>query len=224
MKTLRGMASAFCTAGVLLLSATASATPVLFSVTGTAFTNIGTGYGVDAPNENNGTLLDVRFSTSAFLTQNFSLNFVGDSKTFKFGTINMNEPNASNGISPAETDNLGVSALFTFATPSGMHTVAATGTATPGPFGDADRDFFIDWAPILVTFGNGGEFRIDLADMSFFDNNLTQDQMATITLTKDESVTNPNGDPLPEPSTIALLGLGLLGAACGRRKPGAGSA
>ena len=56
-------------------------------------------------------MLDVRFSTSAFSAQNFSLSAVNQSFTFNFGTIDLAEPNANGGIVvPDESDDLGISA------------------------------------------------------------------------------------------------------------------
>ena len=69
------------------------------------------------------TLLDVRFSTSAFSAQNFALSAVNQSFTFNFGTIDLQEPNAQAGIvDPNEMDGLGISANLTFTAPTGVTT------------------------------------------------------------------------------------------------------
>jgi hypothetical protein len=225
MKTLLKMASGIFTAGILLLASTASAAPVVFSITGVAFTP-GSGYGQDA-NENSATLLDVRFSTSGFVAQNFTLSGANSFTTFTFGTVALWEPDAHTGIEASEMDNLTVTASFTFVSPVGTpQTLFATGTAIAGSVSDSFPDYTIDWAPIFVPFGTGGLFQIDLNDLGFTDNGggqsgQVQTQTATIKLLNES--TTPTG-VVPEPSTIALLGLGLLGAAFGRRKPGAGSA
>ena len=65
--------------GFIATASVANAIP--FTITATSFTNIGSGYGVDA-DERNATLLDVRFSTSNFVALAYSLNSVGDSFTF----------------------------------------------------------------------------------------------------------------------------------------------
>jgi hypothetical protein len=226
MKTLRKLASVVCTTGILLLASAASATPVLFDITGALFTP-GAGYGIDA-NENNETLLDVRFSNTTFIAQHFSLNGANDFATFTFGTIGLYERNAAQGITANEQNNLTVTAKFTFVSPAGTppQTLFATGTATTGSVSDVDVDYKIDWAPIFVSFGTGGQFRIDLNDLGFNANGFAngegdvQTQTATITLIR-ESIAS-DGTPIPEPSTVALFGLGLLGAAFTRRKAARG--
>jgi hypothetical protein len=226
MNTLLKMASGIFTAGILLLASTASAAPVSFSITGATFTP-GTGYGQDA-NENNATMLDVRFSTSAFVAQSFTLS-AGASATFTFGTVGLFEPTTFGGITASEMDNLNVTAALTFLSPVGTpQSLFGTGTVTLGSVTDSSVDYIIDWAPIFVAFGNG-LFQIDLNDLGFTDNGQgqgqgqTQTQSATIRLVQEPTVP-PIGTPVPEPSTIALFGLGLLGAAFARHKSGAGSA
>ncbi|MDD1611241.1 MAG: hypothetical protein LUO95_11815, partial [Methylococcaceae bacterium] len=101
--------------GFIATASVANAIP--FTITATSFTNIGSGYGVDA-DERNATLLDVRFSTSNFLPLTFTLDsVVGASYTFNFGTVDLQEPNAHGGITSNEMDNLGVTASFIFTNP-----------------------------------------------------------------------------------------------------------
>jgi hypothetical protein len=60
-----------------------------------------------------------------------------------------------------------------------------------------------------VDFGIGGKLSIDLNDLSFISTG-TQNLIGTVTLVSAAQV--------PEPTTVALLGLGLLGFAASRRK------
>ena len=83
MKPMRWFSLALCTVGMLVFSSGTSATP--FTITNAQFLP-GSGYGIEF-NESRGTLLDVRFLTSGFVTQSFTLNAVGQSFTFNFGTI-----------------------------------------------------------------------------------------------------------------------------------------
>jgi hypothetical protein len=226
MNSFLKLASGICAAGIFLLSSAASAAPIAFSITGAQFTP-GSGYGQDS-DENIGTQLDVRFSNAAFTTQNFTLSGPGAFTTFTFGTIGLFEQDGHGGILAGETDNLTVTAAFTFLSPTvgNPQTLFATGIATVGSVSDLFVDYVIDWAPIFVTFGNGGLFQIDLNDLGFTTNGQgntqgeTQTQTATIRLIDDPASPVPPAGLVPEPSTIALLGLGLLGAAFSRRKSG----
>ena len=214
MKPVQNVLSAVGAAAIFALSPGASADPIAFSVTAAQFVP-GAGYGIDA-DETSGTRLDVRFSTSAFSTQNFALG-VNQSFTFNFGTIDMEEPNGHSGIAADELDGLDITAKLTFTAPTGLtQTVTATGVATAGGLSDSQVDYVIDWAPVTILFGNGGSFRLSLNDMALFDLG-TQFQTATITLLSLANDPLPAND-LPEPATFALLGLGIGSIALVRRR------
>jgi hypothetical protein len=152
--------------GFIATSTVANAIP--FNITTVSFTP-GSGYGVDS-NESTptATLLDVRFSTAGFVTQNATLGSVGAFFTFNFGTVDLEEPNGHSGITSNETDNLGVTASFTFTDPLGIiQNVLATGTAITGSVSDAATDYTLVWAPTTVNFGSGGIFEIAMNSLSF---------------------------------------------------------
>jgi len=135
--------------------------------------------------------------------------------TFNFGAIDLEEPNASSGINLDELDGLGVTARLTFTAPTGVvQTVVATGIATAGIVGDSGVDYVIDWSPVTILFGNGGQFQLSLTDMAFAGQG-SQFQTATVTL-----LALPDGSSgnLPEPSSMALLGIGIGCVALVRRR------
>ena len=205
-------------AGVALLIgslASTAAHAVFFEITDASFSP-GSGYGTDASETSSPTLLGVQFTTTVSLPLTFTLNTVGQSQTFTFGTVNLQEPNAGGGILAAETDNLGVLANFTFTSPLGStEAVSAVGTATAGSVSDSGVDYVLDWAPVLLDFGLGGQFRISLLDLSFSGAG-SQLQTGLITLlTLPRTVIT-----VSEPVSVWLFGCGLviLGLLARRRR------
>jgi len=202
---------------MLALSSGASAAPVPFNITAAQFVIPGSAeYGQDF-DEDHGTLLDVRFSNSVFSPQSFTLSTLNQFATFNVGSIDLEEPNSGHGILADETDHLDISARLTFTAPTGItQTITATATAfVHNSVTDNAVDYVLDWSPVLVSFGTGGQFRIDLTDMSF--NGLgNQFQTATFTLLSFSDTLPPSN--VPEPASIALLGIGIGCAAVTRRR------
>lgn len=206
MNTIQRVISAVATVGLMTAASFASAT--VFTVSSASFAPQ-SGYGTG----NND--LGVFFNTDAFSAQSFTLATVGASEKFAFGSIDFKTPN----IAPNQTGSgsLGVVASLTFSSPLAQAiTVNAAGTAYVGLANDSGVDYKIDWTPTIVNFGSGGQFQFDLSDLSFTSNG-AQTEFATVTLLKLPGA-GPAAGETPEPGTVALLGLGLLGFAASRRK------
>lgn len=180
----------------------ASAAPISVSVTSKNFIT-GPGYGAGGSElPGLADLLDVSFAANG-ATHSAMLD-INDVFLFEFGTVTMNEQL----ISAGETDNLGVAAVFSFIDPfAGLRLVTATGTATAGLVGDLDVDLTIDWNPVLVSFGSRGLLQINMNTLNFRQPDQALTQFASVTLLA-----------VPEPASVALVGLALAGLAATRRR------
>jgi hypothetical protein len=204
---------------LVLLSSAASA--VSFTIDSHSFAP-GSGYGIDGLDtggaSETSSVLDVQFSALPG-SNSFDLNAVGSSGTGVFG--NVTAGGEETYITSAEADNTGgrlnVTANFTFSLPySGITTVSAIGTAVFGTTIDTEADYTLTWAPLEVSFGDGGLFRIEMNKIqlgTYPPIILTQEQDVTFTL-----LAMPTA-PVPEPEIYAMLGVGLgLMGWVGRRR------
>lgn len=223
-------------AALLTTASWAGAGTVTFTISA-ATLEWGAGYGDDGKNEENGTLLDVRFTKLFTTPVTRSLSSPGDWFVFNFGRVANFEPDKDGGILQAETDNLGVEATFTFASPiAGSRTVTAVGTAQVGPLHDATGgqvkmpelvDYTLSWDPIEVLFGDGGKFSVAINTLEFWTQaNDPQWLTATVTLLSMPSETGRLDvtaiQQVPEPGSLALVGVALgLSGLWRRRRPSA---
>ena len=181
-----------------------SALAVQFDVVRAAY-RVDSGYGT-GPRD-----LDVRFFTGAFMPTSFELTDVGDSVTFRFGTIKFQE---GLNIGAGERDGLRVRSSLTFEGAfDGVVSVIGGGGARLGPVNDAEVDFEINFDPVTVEFGSGGAFQLDFSDPRFV-RNQSLETTATVTLL---ALPDPRISPVPEPATLGLLAAGLAGLAARRR-------
>lgn len=217
MNTFKKIFAVAATVGLMAIAPLASALTI--SVSNPSFT-VGSGYGTSSNNTTNNNLLDVLFTNGAAAAQSLVLTTPGQPVAFNFGTVNFSETNIGSG----ETNDLGMTALLNLVDPLGvLHGLQLTGTGTAFtgnvddrstffgiPYGtDSTVDYTLTWAPATFSYGNGGKLSVDLNDLSFVRNG---------SLNLGGTVTLVSASQVPEPTTVALLGLGLLGFAASRRK------
>jgi len=145
----------------------------------------------------------------------------GMSTTFKFAQIGTHEE-----VVLAEDENPGeITAHLIFDIPALEATIGGTsfGVIEFGCTFDYWQGWTLTWEPEKTySFGNGGEFTVDLTDASFLIGNsfgpdgefgdAYADVFATIRLDQAPS-------PTPEPATMLLFGAGLIGmTVLGRKK------
>lgn len=200
-------------AALAIFSSGTSAQAGIMGFNVTSSFSLGTGYGTDA-SEKSGTLLDVRY---AGVTEVFDLSLTGTSShTYFFGTATMFEPNAHAGITSNETDNLSVTGIFNFFSPTiGNDSFAATvvGVST-GAVGDAATDYSVQFAADSSTFdfGNGGKFQLTFPaqTISLASIGDTKQFSATITLLAEPAELQLEAVSNPEPGSLIVWGLGMF--------------
>lgn len=202
-----------------------TANAVSFTINTSGYT-VGSGYG-SGQNQ-----LDAKFTPLISSPVSFELSNVGDVWAQAFGLVTLgNEKCISgaagqaaagclgsaqtdNGSSNAgnETQNLDVLAYIDFSNPFNglINSVAVTGTYV-GPTGDAAVDYFIDFSPLTINFGEGGSFILDLGDLNFTNKNQLIPQAISIYLASAPV-------SIPAPGSLAVLGGGLVGLAALRRR------
>ena len=151
----------------------------------------------------------------------FSLN-PGESYTFLFAQVGTNE----SWINADDLALSSVTAHLDFDVPTLVGSVPGFSAGFSGLF-QYTQGWTLTWNdPVLVNFGGDGLFTIELSDATYSSGfwmgpnggpcgDGYADIYATVTLIDGPSITP--FDPIPEPATMSLLGLGLAGLALRRK-------
>jgi|KBSMisStaDraftv2_1062788.scaffolds.fasta_scaffold268775_2 hypothetical protein len=167
---------------------------------------------------NNPNTNDVVF-TGSFASPTFSFTAGAGSVFSNFLTITATTTQGGNGTISG-TDNLSV--VLSFILPD-VSTGSLNGTGTiTGHVNNAAGT--ISWNDTTITFSDGSSLLAHIPDFTFSSVNLSNGGKATtggnldLTVMADQTTRNIDTATAPEPSSIALMGTGVLAAASALRK------
>ena len=129
----------------------------------------------------------------------------GESKTFYFATLGTTET----WINKDDLNPGTLTAYVDFDNPDLVQAIGGTSVGFTGLF-HFRQGWNLTWEdPVIVDFGNDGQFQIELSDVGYSSwfwqgPDGSADVFATVSL-------NSAPAPVPEPATVLLLGIGLFG-------------
>jgi hypothetical protein len=192
----------FLTAAVVLM-AMAIVAPSAYALQFTLSSYSVDSYGPpDDPNSDFGLEIDITAINGAVPYTTGDLALLA-SETFPVFTISTPETNVGLDDFIPRT----ITAQFTFSAPTGVSGSALTGT-TQGTISDNGR---VSWnGPVVFSFGTSGQFSLSLSNETFATpGSDTVEATLTYLQASSTSTINPISS-MPEPSSIVLLGTGLL--------------